>query len=226
MSKTNWHEASGKSISADEWFIKFRDDIPICKVCNSSLTFVATARNQRTTHFRHPDNSNCPTVKFNSKLYENFRPKEKDYQNARKLKEWVIDNPYLLFRQMWKILGGSIRYSEFTDILTAANKRQIWYYVGLEVEMLPYTLLVNYGLFPKLKDRTGREREMYMAFESNLSSYEEIWNKPSSEAKYIFRIYRDTSSTNEYELVRIGDIMLPENLTTPDFMDYYLKKQI
>lgn len=223
MSKTNWHKPSGKSITADEWYTKYKYEIPICKVCNNILSIVAPATINRTTHFRHPDHSKCPTVQSNSKLFVNLRPKEIDHQNAIRLKEWVINNGYLIYRQMCEILGGSIEYQEFTKILIAANERLIWYYVGLTIDILPYTLLVNFGEFDKKKNRTGRNHKMYMAFDTTITTYEELWNRPSSPAEYIFRIkiYPDTQ---EYELVKIGDIKLPENLTAPSYFQNYLDK--
>jgi hypothetical protein len=114
MSKTNWHAGLKMSISADEWYKKYRKDTPICQVCKSVLSFIAVANRNRTTHFRHPENSGCPTIETNGALYAHLRPAELDESNAQLLKRWVVDNGYY---HLCEILGGSIKYQEFTDIL-------------------------------------------------------------------------------------------------------------
>ncbi|MBD8136938.1 hypothetical protein IFR10_15550 [Bacillus sp. CFBP 13597] len=222
MSKTNWNEALGQSITADEWIQKFRYEIPVCKVCNSKLSIVASATSNRTTHFRHPDNSGCATVQANSDLYRHFCPKELDKNNAKILKEWVKENGYLLYRQLCSLLGASISMPEFSDILLAAHSRQIWYYVGLDVDLLPHTLIVNYGDFEKL-NRTGRQHKMFMVFDSTITSYEELWNKPGRHTENIFRI-KVLPTNQEYEVLKIEPITSPTNLVIPDYFEKYLRK--
>lgn len=221
LSKRNWHEKLGRSISADEWYRNYIADIPRCKVCNNILSFIAVANNNRTTHFRHPENSGCPTIGYNHSHFANLRPTEQDESNALYLKNWVLENGYLLYRQFCGILGGSIKYPEFTEILIAANNRKCWYYVGLTIDILPYTLLVNYGVFQKEKGRRGREQRVFLAFDSTITTYEQLWNSPSAAAENVFRIYPDSQ---EYEVIPIGDIGIIGNTDPPGYFQRYLDK--
>ncbi|MEH6990547.1 hypothetical protein [Cytobacillus firmus] len=221
MSKKNWHEKLGKSISADEWYRNYSTDIPRCKVCNNILSFIAVANNNRTTHFRHPENSGCPTIGYNHSHFANLLRTEQDETNALYLKKWVLENGYLLYKQMCEILGASIKYPEFTEILIAGNHRKCWYYFDLTVSILPYTLLVNYGVFQKEKGRKGREQRVFLAFDSTITTYEQLWNNPSAAAEYVFRIYPDSQ---EYEVIPIGDIRNIVNTEPPEYFQRYLVK--
>jgi hypothetical protein len=219
VSKKNWHEILGKSITADEWYIKYKNDIPRCKVCHNILSFVAIANQNRITHFRHPENSGCPSVESNGLRYSYLYPVERDESNAIELKQWVLDNGYYLYKQMCEILGASIRYQEFTEILHSANERDCWYYVGLTKEILPYTLLVNYGEFKKVKGRKGRELKIYLAFDSTITSYEQLWINPNSNSEYIFRIFPEDQ---EYQVIKIGDVKVENDVTPPSYFQHYL----
>ncbi|MGE6756041.1 hypothetical protein ACQKFO_21810 [Rossellomorea sp. NPDC071047] len=219
MSKKNWHPVLKKSISAYDWYMKHNNTIPFCKVCNHQLSFVSKASSKRTMHFRHPDNSRCPTILENANLYSNLTPQLKDTSNALELKEWVKENGYLLYKQMCFILGGSMKWSEFTEILLLGKQRDIFLYSGLTTNLLPYTLLANYGIFPKIKGRTGRDFSCFMCFSPTVSSFEQLWNEPTEESSHIFRIY---PKINKYEVLTIGEFPSFGNLTPPDYVQGYI----
>lgn len=219
MSLMNWHEESGKSITASEWNQKFKSDVPHCLVCRQELTFRGLNGNN-TPHFLHPKDTGCPTVEKNSERYRNLRPVEEDQKNAKRLKEWVLNNGYSLYRLLCDIAGFSIKFKEFTEILLAANRRRIWYYVGLTEDFLPYTLLVNYGEFEKTKDRSGREEEMYMALDSEISSYTDLWIRPTERKQNIFRIFPKSQS---YEKIKIGSLPLKTDKKAPEYFQRYLE---
>ena len=50
-------------------------------------------------------------------------------------------------------------------MLEKAKENKIWYYKGLNTNTLPYVLIVNFGIFPKIE---GRSEEVWYIFDKNV----------------------------------------------------------
>ncbi|MFB1100445.1 competence protein CoiA family protein [Terribacillus sp. JSM ZJ617] len=190
MSLFNWHDGSGRNVTADQWQIYFKHETPYCKICKSELDIRAYASTKTTTHFAHPQNSNCPTLEANSSRYLHLKPISFDYENAKRLKSYIQKYAYETYLFLCELVGGkgALKYSEFTMILKYATQRKIWFYKGLTPELLPYVLLVNYGDLKQQSERNGRDELKYYAFNTEIKEYYDLWIHSGKDTSYIYEI--------------------------------------
>lgn len=195
------HPRTLKQYHIDDWIKLFPKLLPICTVCTAELKIRAIASPNSRTHFYHEDDSNCPTIDENRRKYEGLRPTEKDYDNARLIRQITSDNLYKVYLKCKYLLSENLSHSTFKEMLVLANDREIWYYKGLDFKYVPYVLLVNYGIF--------REQDVFFVFDSNLTSYDVLWNQTTNIKKKIWRINNKTRETKAFGIV--GDLIEKEH---------------
>ncbi|MEB2301591.1 competence protein CoiA [Lysinibacillus xylanilyticus] len=180
------NQTDKKIYSIEDWQVSFINDIPYCPVCDEVTEIKAKSSVYMQTHFAHGKHSDCPTIKDNHGKYTLLPPTDRDEDNGKILLCWAKLNIHHLYLKCQEILQGKLKFIEFTEVLQKANNNSIWFYKGLTNETLPYVLIVNYGVFSKVKDL--RSEDVHYIF--NKSAYgDDLFLK-----KKISHIYRVVDS--------------------------------
>ncbi|MGE7692072.1 hypothetical protein ACQKMI_23090 [Lysinibacillus sp. NPDC097214] len=165
------------------------------------------------THFAHGKHSDCPTIKDNHGKYALLPPSDRDERNGKIPLCGAKVNIHYLYSKCKEILQGKLKFNEFSEMLNKANLNSIWFYMGLTNETLPYVLIVNYGVFPKVKG--FRDEEVHYIF--NKSTYtDDLFLK-----KRILHIFRVTNSD-----IESVELSYTTNNTTKSTAPYYLWKYV
>ncbi|WP_031417330.1 hypothetical protein [Lysinibacillus sphaericus] len=197
----------------DDWQKKLIGITAYCPVCDEVTKIKAEGSLARQTYFTHRKNSDCPTIKENHEKYALLPPSKRDEYNGKKIICWAKVNIHHLYSQCKEILQGKLKFNEFSEILDKANKKSIWFYTGLTNETLPYVLIVNYGVFPKIKGL--RDAEVHYIFKKDAYSDDLFLKKRIS---HMFRITNQDIESIELNYTTIN--------TTKSTAPYYLWKYV
>lgn len=149
----------------DEWERNLIHVTPYCPVCGEVTEIKAAGSTEVKTHFAHSiQGTDCPTINDNRRKYALLPPVDPDTENGNNLINWTKVNVWHLYTKCKEILHGRLRFQEFSDMLTKANEKGIWFYKGLTSNTLPYVLIVNYGVFNKID---GRTEEVWHTFDKD-----------------------------------------------------------
>ncbi|KAF6576868.1 hypothetical protein JDW19_00755 [Paenibacillus polymyxa] len=196
-----YHQTTGMKYHIDDWLRFFPEEFPVCDLCKNILKIRAKSSvGNVAAHFYHESNTNCPSIESNRKRYEGLRPTERDEYNAHLMKELTSQHLDKVYLRCKHLLNNNLSYSQYKEMLIAANKSDIWYYKGLIFKYVPYVLLVNYGVF--------KEQGKFFVFESNLNNYDDLWNHQKSIKNRIWRV--DTTSNDVEEFTMIDDLILKD----------------
>ncbi|OUB81193.1 hypothetical protein [Bacillus wiedmannii] len=206
MTNFAFHPVTHEKISIEEWQRKYMEETPICAVCNKSM-YVRAKASDMNTHFAHFKGSDCPLLAENHKRYEHLTPREKDYANAKKIKQTVLNNLWVFYLKCQEAFGEGFRQQDFKSVLEKANEINIWLYKGLTVKHVPYVLLVNYGVFEK---KPYRDEKVHFIFDANLSNYDDLWNKPKVIRQKMWKVFPKKGDINEIKMDFSSQGLAPE----------------
>ncbi|MEB2282376.1 hypothetical protein LAV73_20710 [Lysinibacillus xylanilyticus] len=203
------NKTDNKIYSLDYWQRTFTNETPYCPVCDEITEIRAAGSVYMKTHFFHKKGTYCPSVRENHSKYELLPPTERDTKNGEKIINWIRVNISQLYTKCKKILNGRLRFKEFSDMLVKAKEKNIWFYKNLTINTLPYVLIVNFGVYPKID---GRREDVWYIFDKDM------YGDTLFLRNKITHIWKVTES----ELERIELDYIPQD-TVPDYVWTYVK---
>lgn len=202
---------NNKIYDVKEWQIKARGVTPYCPVCGEVTELKAASSVVMKTHFAHERDSECPLIENNRSRYAILSPAEQDTKNGNEIIYWTKLNIIHLYNKCREILQGKLKYKEFSEMLERASNKNLWFYKGLTKEVLPYVLIVNYGIFTKGKD--SRNEDVHFIFDKDLYGDDLFLHK---KITHIWKI----SSNSDFDEVPID---YNTSNTAPHYVWKYVK---
>lgn len=187
----------------DYWERNLTNVTPYCPVCGEVTEIRAAGSTVMKTHFFHStQGTNCPSIIENHSKYALLTPTTLDTTNGNQLINWTKINIWHLYSKCKKILKNRLQFKEFSAMLEKAKENKIWYYKGLNTNTLPYVLIVNFGIFPKIE---GRSEEVWYIFDKKIygdnlflqKKITHIWRVTKLDIERIELDY-DTSDTGKH----------------------------
>ncbi|WP_175906851.1 hypothetical protein [Burkholderia sp. BCC1640] len=211
MDGLNMHEAlhpfTEKPITAEAYFLEFGRPVATssavdtrprarCPFCSQLMSVVGAAKGG---HFAHlPKSDWCPSKEKTAEPYLVLTPTEPDDEAATELKA--------LFRGAWQQhyarlqeIAPGFSHKEFIELLTRANRLNIWAYKDLQPRNLPYILplLADFSPASGRRQRTDAgvlepARRLWLRFmySSAVRQAEDLWIRPTGEVKFFRVSYR------------------------------------
>lgn len=184
------------------WERKLPTVTPYCPVCDEVTDLRAEGSVAMRTHFYHSRGTDCPTIKKNRNKYALLTPTTRDIENGNNLICWTKVNIWHLYTKCKEILKNRLRFKEFSAMLEKANEKKIWFYKNLSINTLPYVLIVNFGVFPKID---GRVEDVWHIFDKDMygddlflqKNITHIWRVTESDLERIELNY-DTTKTGKH----------------------------
>lgn len=195
MQKYAIDSLTGNELSVDEWLLtKHNRGNPLCKVktCQRVMAIVGERSVNRATHFRHPAHTDCPSVLVNATAYAQLQGVLVDIGYAKTIKRLFLENLHRVF-QKCKYLIPNLSFKEFYEIVEFANNLNIWGYVDINIEYIPYVLCTCRDVFQK--NPPYREYPFHFVF-ANVQRVDELWINASHNTNIIYRVHRDTQDVD------------------------------
>ena len=172
-----------------EWFQIKRKKVALCPICDSEIELRAESSIVTSAHFWHGKNSICTSIKKNRKKYEDLPASQIDKEAGKKLREDVKNNLYTIFLTC-NALGEGLKYIEFKELIFKANEKMIWDYKGLQLNYIPYILILFHEMF-YAKGSKLRDEKFYFVLETSIKYFDDLWNKQQSIKQSIWKISPD-----------------------------------
>lgn len=162
----------------------------ICPYCSNKLAVAAETVN-RIAHFRHPDNTNCPSIETARLPYESLTPSCPDPVAGRELRKAFRKNWKRHFDKLKELAPGLSFYGEFLPLLERSLKQSIWHYVGMTEAVVPYTLvlLADFPVWTS-KPKDGKpERKYWLRYfmAAGHNDISDLWIRPANMPK-LYRV--------------------------------------
>ncbi len=166
MSYKALNKSDNTVYTIDYWERNLTSVTPYCPVCNEVTEIRAAGSTVMKTHFFHStQGTDCPSIKENRSKFALLSPTILDTTNGNDLIDWTKVNIWHLYSKCRDILNNRLQFKEFSAMLEKARENKIWYYKNLSTNTLPYVLIVNFGVFPKID---GRSEEVWHIFDKSL----------------------------------------------------------
>lgn len=182
---------SGAKVSIKNWLLtRHTRGNPICIVnnCNAVLSIVAEHNPDRDTHFRHPANTNCPSVLANAIPYRQLQNIPIDQTQIQNIKILFLENLHRIFIKCQELIPN-LSFSEFFDIVRYANHLNIWGYTAIDIEYIPYILCTCKNYF--IQRNPYRTFSFHFIF-GDVERVNELWINTNNNANVIYRVNRNT----------------------------------
>lgn len=208
---------SGEEVNINDWLItRHLRGYPTCRVnnCNEILSIVAEHNPDRDTHFRHPANTNCPSVLTNAVPYSQLQNIPIDQTQIQNIKLLFLENLHRIFRKCEELIPN-LSFNEFFDIVEFANNSNIWGYANIDIEYIPYILCTCKDYF--------QQRNPYRTFSfhfvfGDVERVDELWINANNNASVIYRVNRNTQ---DVEIINL-EFNLQEYEEESKLLPYYV----
>jgi len=114
-----------------------------------------------------------------------------DLVNGEIIKRHFNNDSYYYFTKC-QLLAGTLDKNEFHQMVSSADKQNIWCFKGLTTMHIPYILLACHGLFLKSEIIKTRTSEFYFVLDPNMEYLDDLWNLPGKHKQYSMKITRHT----------------------------------
>ncbi len=177
---------NGALLTADEFKNKYGASYrqqgikPSCPLCQSDIIFAAAnSMANIKPHFRHDEHIDCPWS-AHSRL-SHINPTKVSEEHGIKLKSEFckLNNLKQVFKTTQNIHGEYMNGELFYELCKKANQYQVWNYVGLTLEYLPYILLTLYTFSGIKKNEKGLFYYHYTINKPSSKPIDVIWQTPN-----------------------------------------------
>jgi len=203
-----------KKVHIDEYIQNYLRDgyLAYCLVCDNRLSVAADSSPNTRSHFRHKQNSDCPTVdsykeRYSNLVFRNYIPEQKE----RLLAE-VKDNLSKIYNECRKLCGNALFYSEFKELLELASKKRVWEYAHLELKHIPYCLLTLKLKFSS-RDNPSRAMSVFFCF-SNQYVSDTLWIDFTNQNVELYKF--ESNSKELLSVIRVNDEFINNDLHRKD----------
>lgn len=180
------HPLKNEEINVPEYICDFGNSVNVdtervrCPICKQRMYVVASSAPNSIGHFAHmPNAAFCPTKIKSAAPYAALPPLHPDPEAARIIKKTFRKNWEKHFKQLNTLVHG-LAYTEFINIMKAANAARVWEYAKLEEFQLPYVFATLMD-FPPEKSYTPKGkppvRICYFRcwFDASVQRYDDLW---------------------------------------------------
>ncbi len=148
MTRKAIHPNTGKIVTPEEFVRvsgpswKEKGIFPLCPACKSPLSLYGIHSAKVPSRFDHPDRSDCPLSSHPDPRYAYLMPSDWDPEGEKRLKaafcqiDTLKETP-----SAGRKICGRLSGKEFVEMCQMAERRGIFRYKGLSLEILPYLLV-------------------------------------------------------------------------------------
>lgn len=168
---------------------------PTCIICNNIFIIVAE-HNPKTTHFRHPRNTNCPSIPENAVPYQQLHNIPIDNGQIEATKNLFIHNVHRIFNKCIELIPN-LSFAEFNEIIKKADSLNVWGYIDIDIEYIPYILCTCKDYFA--------QRNPYRSFSfhfvfGHINTVNQLWINVNNNAQVIYRVNRNTQDIDSINI--------------------------
>lgn len=168
-----------------------------CPVCKRRMKTRA-GHKKDDGHFYHNDSDFCPTKDPASRPYLGKTPTRVNPRVVEENREFARTN----IENIWSKLNEMVPYLdllEFIAILDEARRLNVYGYVGLVPELLPYVYVTLINFLPSKSRDKQRKLKFCFFYEASVQDYEELWIDKGRKC-YLARISYKGSETKRVAL--------------------------
>ena len=154
-----------------------------CPVCKAQMN-VRAGKKKDDGHFYHLNVSSCPTIEPSSQPYKNLPPSTTDKNTANSNRNFVADN----MSKIWSRVNEIVPYldlKEFIKILDRAKQLNIYGYINLNPELIPYTYVTLINFLPSKSQNKQRKLKFCFFYESISNTTEGLWFNNGNPSRLI-----------------------------------------
>lgn len=190
----NTHER----INVEDWLLaRHQRGNPICIICDGIFSIVAEHNPDRATHFRHPQNINCPSIPANAIPYQQLHNIPINNNQIVAIKNLFILNMHKIFNKCLGLIPN-LSFAEFNEIIQNANNLNIWGYIDINIEYIPYILCTCKDYFEQRNPY--RSFSFYFVF-GHVDAVNQLWINVNNNAQVIYRINRNTQDIDSINIL-------------------------
>jgi len=176
-----------------------------CPVCHNDLNARA-GQKQDNGHFAHQTNDVCPTKEPAARPYLGLTEFPVDATIVNANKDFTKNNIEAIFSEISNI-AIYLDLKEFISILKEAKRLNIYKYVNLVPEYIPYVLVTLINFLPKNSYQKKRNLKFMFFYENHIQNFEDLWINNGINSK-LYRISYDGSTTKKVTLIPTNTIYL------------------
>lgn len=168
-----------------------------CPVCKRRMK-VRAGHKKDDGHFYHNDSLFCPAKDPASRPYLGKAPTDADLTASARNREFARSN----IKAIWSRLNEMVPYldlKEFVLILEEAKRINVYGYVGLEPELLPYVYVTLINFLPSKSRNRQRKLKFCFFYEAEVEDYEDLWIDRGYDC-HLSRISYDGNKTKRVKL--------------------------
>ena len=126
-----------------------------CPICKGSMK-PRGGRNEANEHFMHSShNTNCPSIQVSANPYRNLYQGHVDPIVVQQNRDFLINNMNSIYDKLCEIVPF-LDFKEFLKILEESKRLNIFAYVNLVSEHLPYVMVVLINFLPSKSQNKQR----------------------------------------------------------------------
>ncbi len=116
---------------------------PVCPACGEPLHLYGIHSVKAPAAFHHPDGSQCPLSRSPDPRYAHLVPSDWDLAAGHRLKERFCEKQNLKegYAACHALCFGHLSATEFLELCRRADRKNVWSYKGITLEVLPYILV-------------------------------------------------------------------------------------
>lgn len=171
-----------------------------CPVCKRRMK-VRAGHKKDDGHFYHNDSLFCPTKDPASRPYLGKAPTNADLTASARNREFARSN----IQAIWSRLNEMVPYldlKEFVSILEEAKRINVYGYVDLDPELLPYVYVTLINFIPSKSRNRQRKLKFCFFYEAEVKDYEGLWIDRGYDCHFS-RISYDGNKTKRVKLFQM-----------------------
>ena len=183
------NDLNGDRVHIDSWLVsRHTRGEPFCKVCQNELNICAEHTPAQATHYCHYNRTNCPTIQRNAEPYQHLDNVLQNDESETENKNQIRLKLHKIFNKC-KEVCANLNFTEFRELFDIASQYNIWAYVNVNVEHIPYILLTCRDYF---RSRYPYRTESFYFVFSPVHGLDGLWIQPEGQADLLFRVNRNT----------------------------------
>ncbi|HEK2896541.1 TPA: hypothetical protein SMT94_000629 [Proteus mirabilis] len=179
-----------------------------CPICNQEMNLIA-GKNKDNGHFRHRENSCCPTIEINNERYLYLFRGDRNDEVQIENKDFTKRNIRNIYSKV-KEITPFLDYQEFMEILKEARRINIYGYAKLNPAYLPYIFVTLINFLPNKSYKKQRKLKFIFFYKSGINSIDELWINRGDLSK-LFRISYQNNTAKKITRININTDYLNEN---------------
>lgn len=163
-----------------------------CPVCKREMK-IRAGHKKDDSHFYHNDSEFCPTKDPASRPYLGKVAAQIDPYAVNVNREFVRSNVECIWSRLSEIIPY-LDLREFIAILQEARRLNVYGYVGLVPELIPYVFVTLINFLPSKSREKKRKLKFFFFYDSSVKEYGDLWIDKGIDSDLVRISYRNSET--------------------------------